>query len=139
MLSGLLILDISFQNKFCQHFRYFWKEYWSQSISCVIKWYPLVSNGHTLEYGVPLVASLYVHSGILGVQSGISAHSLWQRPMEIQDGFFLSCQAKLDLGMYLMQCSSFFLNYSNHLNRLELATVSLRSHKMMLNTVGSYI
>lgn len=59
-------------------------------------------------------------------------------PWKFRMGFLLPAIAKLDLGMYLMQCSS-FLNYSNHLDSLEPATVSLRSHKMMLNPVGSYI
>lgn len=67
MLNGMLILGISFQNKFFITLGTFGKSV-SPGDLMYLKVVPLVSNGHSLEYGVPSVAFLCMHSNIFGEQ-----------------------------------------------------------------------
>lgn len=92
----------------------------------------LVSNGHSLDYGVPSVAFLCMHSNIFGEQFAylFVADSIgpW--------GFCFPAIAKLltqGCIWALMQCCSLFLNYSNHLD--SLASVSLEFYKIMLDSI----
>lgn len=67
MLNGMLILDIPCQNKFVITLGAFGESVGPGDLM-YLKVVSLVSNGHSLEYGVPSVASLCMHSGIFEVQ-----------------------------------------------------------------------
>lgn len=67
MLNGMLILDISFQNKFVSTLGTFGKSVGPGDLM-YLKVVSLVSKGHSLEYGVPSVAFLCMHSNLFGEQ-----------------------------------------------------------------------
>lgn len=127
----MLILNISSQNKFVTTLGTVGKSAGPGDLM-YLKVVSLVSNGHSLEYGVPLVASLRMHSDVSGVQFAylFIAESIgpW--------GFCSTSIAKLLTSGWiwaLMQCCSLFLNHSNHLD--SLASVNLGFYKMMLDSI----
>lgn len=67
MLNGMLIFGIFFQNKFFITLGTFGKSVGAGDLMS-LKVVSLVSNGHSLEYGVPSVAFLCMHSNIFGEQ-----------------------------------------------------------------------
>lgn len=66
MLNGMLILGIFFQNKFFITLGTFGKSVGPGDLMYLKV--SLVSNGHSLEYGVPSVAFLCMHSNMFGEQ-----------------------------------------------------------------------
>lgn len=127
------------------HISYFWKEHWSWSISCIVKWCLLVSNGHIQEEHVlPSNSSLFMHSSILGSTIWYSCLQLTAKAYEKLGWVFFVSQPQKNFlfrDMFRFCCSILpvylvVLNCSGH---LEPTSESFGSHNMIFDSLGSYI
>lgn len=129
----------------CYHISCFWKEHWPWSISRIVKWCLLVSNGHIQEEHVlPSNSSLYMNSGILGSAFWCVCLQLTAEACENLGCFFFVSHPWKNLlfrDMFRVSCSVLpvYLSALNCSGHLGPTSEGLGSHNTMSASAGSYI